>query len=192
VANLGASFAQGGRRVLVVDADLRRPSLHARYGLDNGVGLSTVLTGEQPWTAAVRRGPVPGLDVLSAGPATAFPFELLEGPAFRALLAEASGRYDVILVDTPPVIALADAQLVASRTDGVVLVVGIDRVTRSAAVQALDRLRATACRVVGLAVGGMRAENDWAYAQDVTSYIMTLPPASSVPLLAPPPAANGG
>jgi capsular exopolysaccharide synthesis family protein len=124
-ANLAVSLAQGGERVLVVDCDLRHPNIHAVFGMSNEVGLSTVVTKSRPLANAVRRVSVPGavLDVLVAGPRTSNPAELLLTPAVATTLSEAKSRYDFVILDSPPILPVADALTLTRVVDGVLLVV---------------------------------------------------------------------
>jgi capsular exopolysaccharide synthesis family protein len=174
VANLALSLVQSGKRVLLVDADMRRPSQHEVFSLSNKRGLSTVLCDMVALSKAVQAGPIPGLDILTSGPAPASPVELLESPRMAALLAEARTQYDMILFDAPPVIAVTDAQSLATIVDGAVLNIGINRVTRDAARQALARLKASRGWVAGMVVHGMRPDNDWAYASYNDGYFQRL------------------
>lgn len=121
--NLGISLTKLGRRVLLVDADLRRPSLHRAFALPAEGGLADVLEGRAGWQSLVHRGGSEGLDVLPAGTCLAGAAELLSTPAMRRLLEDAMEEYDFVVVDAPAMlINAADARILASLVDGVVLV----------------------------------------------------------------------
>lgn len=123
VVNLAVAMAQSGARTLIVDADMRRPRLHRTFGLARDDGLSSLLVGEKSLRTLVQRSPdVPGLDVLACGPIPPNPAELLHTAAFRAVLEEMRESYDRVIFDSPPVAAVADALIIASMVDGVVLV----------------------------------------------------------------------
>lgn len=121
-ANLAVVFAQLGERTLLIDADLRNPSQHELFGLDNSIGLSTVLAG-RAGPEAVRGIPdLPHLSVLPSGGLPPNPQELLSRPAFPLLLQQLSGQLDVILLDTPAASESADAQTIAVRAGGALIV----------------------------------------------------------------------
>jgi tyrosine-protein kinase Etk/Wzc len=122
VVNLGHVLAGAGQRVLLVDGDLRRGSLHRYFGLPRSPGLSELVTGAAPAELAVRKTGVPGLDLVSTGRIPPNPADLLASDRFQAILSDASHRYALVLVDTPPVLAVTDAALVA-RVAGVLLLV---------------------------------------------------------------------
>ena len=118
-SNLAISLAQAGQRTLLIDADLRKPKAHDIFGLSQEPGLSNVLVGDAPMSAAVRETTVPGLSVLVAGRIPPNPTELLGAPRFRELMTTVRTHFDWIIVDTPPVMAVADATLVAHLATGV-------------------------------------------------------------------------
>ena len=122
--NLATAFARQGRRVLVVDSDLRRPSLHEKLGLPGGMGLAEVFVGKAGLEAVIRETTVPNLHLLPAGEARAEAVDLLEVGRLRALLAELRTRYDLVVLDSPPALGIPDAQLLARAADGVLVVVG--------------------------------------------------------------------
>jgi succinoglycan biosynthesis transport protein ExoP len=149
VANLGATLALSGRRVLLIDGDLRQPALHREFGLGNECGLTSVLEGAA-LPACIQATPLAGVSVLPSGPLPAFPPELLESPALKTLLAELRGHYDCILVDSPPLIQLSDGLALAQLAEGAVVVVAADQARHPdllAAVRALDQ---TGIPVLGL------------------------------------------
>jgi capsular exopolysaccharide synthesis family protein len=122
--NLAISLAQLGERVLLVDADLRRPSVHEVFGIKNSSGLVNYLTGNSDWRSLVYRAEPAGLDVLFCGPVPPNPVDLLSSDYMRKLIAEASGEYRFVVLDSPPLLNLADSRILATLVDGVILVVG--------------------------------------------------------------------
>jgi capsular exopolysaccharide synthesis family protein len=152
--NLALVIAQSGKRVLLVDADLRRPTLHKVFGLESRKGVTTVLVGEATLDEAVQHASNDGkvienLDVLAAGPKPPNPSELLNSDSMRGLLDEARKKYDRILIDTPPVLFVADASILSAISDGVILVVKSAKNTRSLAGRARDQLRNVKAHVLG-------------------------------------------
>ncbi len=139
VANLAAHAARRGRRVVVVDCDLRRPTQAALLGVEPGPGVAAVLAGKATLDAALRTGPG-GLGVLPAGRAGDDAVSLLAGPAFAELLAGLKGRFDEVYVDLPPTLPFADALCAAAAADGVVVVVQSGRTPAEKVAQAVDAL----------------------------------------------------
>lgn len=123
LANLAVSLAQSGRRTLVVDTDLRRPSLHRLFRLPNGRGLADVLAGDADLDVSIQRTHLTDLDVLTCGTRPPNPAELIESVRLQERLGELRGRYEYVLLDSPPAGGLIDASLLSSLADGVVFVV---------------------------------------------------------------------
>ena len=147
--NLAILLAQSGKRVALVDADFRQPALHEIFGLDNPVGLSGVLNGDDVDTA-VRRTPVEHLDVLTAGPRSGETSQQLNSPRFNEVLRELKSRYDHVLFDTAGVIGSNDARVIASGCDTTVLVMRDERTTRFAATTARDALLSVGAMLLGI------------------------------------------
>lgn len=164
-ANLAAAFAQAGQRVLLVDADLRRPMLAKMFGLNRRAwgGLTTVLAGSQELAEAVQETPVPGLSVLASGPIPPNPAELLGAQRMTELLARLRAEWDLVIVDTPPVLAVADASILAPRLDGVLLVVRAGQVGYPQAKRAKEALDAVGARVLGAVVDGVQCQGGDGY-----------------------------
>jgi succinoglycan biosynthesis transport protein ExoP len=123
-ANLALSLAQLGERVLLIDADLRRPSLHNFFGSKGTTGLVNFLTGDADWRTLVYHGAPAGLDLLFSGPVPPNPADLLSSEYMPALIREASKEYKFVVVDSPPLLNLADSRILSTLVDGVILVVG--------------------------------------------------------------------
>jgi capsular exopolysaccharide synthesis family protein len=157
IANLAVSFAQSGKRVLLVDCDLRRPRIHTMFGLSNEIGLSGVVSGEsEPWDA-VQATEAANLWVLPCGCVPSNPAELLTSEMFEKFLALARERYDYVLLDTPPVLAVADPCIVAPRVEGVMLVVRVSNDTRPQVVRAKDMLESVGATMIGTIVNATGA-----------------------------------
>jgi capsular exopolysaccharide synthesis family protein len=148
VCNLALATADAGRRVLVIEADFRRPRAADLFGFKRTVGLTNVLAGRMDWMPAVQRWH-DCLDVLPSGPLPPNPSELLSLPTMDRLLADVRARYDVVIIDSPPLVAVSDASVLAPRVDGVVLVVRWGRTTTSAAGDAAESLRTVSARLLG-------------------------------------------
>ena len=149
VAGLAFALAENGARVLAVGADLRRPHLHISLGVPPAPGLSDVLNQRVPLAEAVRPTAQEGLWVLPCGRRVTTPAELLGSPAARSFLEESRGLYDWVLLDVPPVLAVADTGVLAPLADGVVLVIEARRTQQAAVRSALTQLRDVGSHVVG-------------------------------------------
>jgi len=122
--NSSVVLAQGGTRVLLIDADMRRPAVHPRFGLSGKVGLSTLLTGGSTFAETIQSVPeAPSLDIIASGPVPPFPAELLASEAMRTMLVNAAAVYEYIVIDSPPILSVTDCVILARDADAVVLVV---------------------------------------------------------------------
>lgn len=148
-ANLAIVFAQQGKRVLLIDADMRKPTLHYTFRLDNRKGLSSVLVGEATLEEAVTPSEVPGLELLSCGPLPPNPSELLGSKSMEALHAEATSQYDLVIFDTPPVLAVTDAQILANMCDGAIMVVRSNQTEYEEAIKAKELLTVGKAKLLG-------------------------------------------
>ncbi|MFB4167248.1 CpsD/CapB family tyrosine-protein kinase [Virgibacillus sp. JSM 102003] len=148
-ANLAVVYAQQGKKVLLVDADLRKPTIHYTFRLDNLKGLSNVLVGETPLADVINPSEIENLDLVSCGPIPPNPSELLASNRMQQLLNDASGMYDIILFDTPPVMAVADAQILANLCDGSILVVRSKQTENEAAAKSIEQLQSAKSKVLG-------------------------------------------
>jgi capsular exopolysaccharide synthesis family protein len=157
-ANLAIALAESGRRVIVVDADLRRPGQHTLFGLDRRDGLSTMLLGE-PSQLPLQETQTPGVRVLTSGPTPANPLETLASRRFDQVLALARAQADFVLVDTPPAGALADAAVLASRLDGMLLVVSAGRTKRDLARRAREQLDRVNANLLGVVLTDVREDD---------------------------------
>jgi polysaccharide biosynthesis transport protein len=148
-ANVAAAFAQQGMRVALVDGDLRRPRLHGVFGTPRTPGVSEVLQGEASLEEATRPTQVDGLHLIPAGRLVSQVSELLGGAAMGRLVRELGARYDLVILDTPPVLAAADAEILGAQADAVLMVVRAGQSERPAAAYAAQQLRAVGARLVG-------------------------------------------
>lgn len=149
-ANLAIAFGESGVRVILVDADLRSPKIAEYAELDAGDGLSTILTGEGAVATTVLGGGLGAVDVLTAGPLPANPGESLASDALTSLIAQLKKRYDVIILDTPPVETAADALVLATAVDGVLLVADRRRVHINDLKNAIEVLGKSGAHVLGI------------------------------------------
>lgn len=162
-ANLAVAFAQADKQVLIVDADLRKPTLHHYFMTSNRGGLTNVLTNQSPLASVLRECAVPNLTVLTSGPVPPNPSELLSSKRMGALIGEWREQYDMIIIDTPPMLAVADAQILAARCDGTILVLNSGKVKRELAVRAKTGLEHAKARILGVVLNNMERKHADAY-----------------------------
>ncbi len=173
-ANLAVTLAYDGLRVLLVDCDIRRPRVHGLFQLPRAPGLMELLKAssdpDTPTPRAIRETPVARLSVLTCGALPVNASNLLSGTRMRVLLAELQEQFDIIVLDTPPVLATADASIVASLTDGVLLVVRAGHTDKNAAQRAYQQLANVGARVIGTVLndpgGEVAKEGDYYYPYD--------------------------
>lgn len=149
-ANLGVSIAATGMRVLVVDADLRRPRLHEYFAIEGGAGLTDVVIGRANLAEVVQPWRTPNLHVLAAGRIPPNPSELLSSAPMRELMDRARKQYDVVLYDCPPVLPVPDAAIVARRVGGTLVVISMDKSQREQIRGALSSLHRVKAHVSGI------------------------------------------
>jgi tyrosine-protein kinase Etk/Wzc len=148
-ANLAVTFAQQGMRVLLVDCDLRRARLHKMFNVPREPGLTELILDQEVAAEVIRGTPVENLSVLTSGTLPPNPSELLGGPRMEGVLELLRERFDIIVLDSPPLLAASDASVLGTKTDGVLLVVRAGQTERGAAQQAVQQLAAVGARVVG-------------------------------------------
>ena len=159
---LAKTLSEMGQRVLLVDADLRKPQLHVRLGLNNLSGLSNVLTeNDQTWNNNIQK--VPGYEnwsVMTAGRIPPDPTRLLSSMRMKNFVEELdqSNEFDLVLFDTPPVLGIADAALVAEHCDGLILLVSLDRVDRSLPKESVLRIQNSGAPLLGIVTNALKQE----------------------------------
>ncbi|MAY64103.1 MAG: exopolysaccharide biosynthesis protein [Rhizobiales bacterium] len=155
VIKLAEDFASLGARILVIDADMRRPSIHRRLGQDNAVGLSNLLTKttrKEDIPYIIRPTKTPNVSFMSAGTVPPNPADLLSSTRMGLIVSSLKKRFDVIIIDAPPIIGIADVPILSRLTDATLLIVSANKVTRKSASMALKRLNAAGANVVGAAM----------------------------------------
>jgi capsular exopolysaccharide synthesis family protein len=163
VANLGVVMAQNGRKVLLVDADLRRSQLHNAFKTHNYVGLTSLLLNDAKQQECVVETEIPNLYVIPSGPSPPNPSELLGSQRMAQLIEEFQASADIVLFDVPPLLACADAMVLASQMDGAVLVVDSRSTRPEAAAQALEMLRNAEAKVLGGVLNKAHAKSSGYY-----------------------------
>jgi non-specific protein-tyrosine kinase len=164
LANLAVALARAGQRTIAVCCDLRRPRLHEFFGLDNSVGFTSVLLGEAPLSEALQS--VPGeanLRLLASGPMPPDPSELLSSSRAAELLGSLRRQADIVLIDTPPVLPVTDATILASRADATLVVVRANSTTRKQVTRTIEILGHVDTATVGLVLNNASAEGEYGY-----------------------------
>lgn len=149
-ANLGVVFAQEGKKVLIVDADMRKPTLHHTFGIFNTVGLSTILSKQDDYSFAVQETPIVGLFVLPSGPIPPNPAELLSSKYFTLFLEEMKKLYDIIIFDTPPLLSVSDAQVLSPQCDGSLLIIHSGVAEKEEVLEAQAILNSSQSKILGV------------------------------------------
>lgn len=171
---LGQDFAALGARVLIVDGDLRKPNLHRLFGLDNTIGLSNLLTNtvrREDLATIFRPTKYPNVTVLTSGTIPPNPADLLSSPKMALILTNLSKRFDLVVIDAPPIVGLSDAPILSRLAEGTLMVVSTNQVTRKSAKTALKRLRAAGANVVGAAMSKFAVNKfDYNYAYKYMNY----------------------
>jgi succinoglycan biosynthesis transport protein ExoP len=154
--NLACVLAQRDVRVLLIDADLRRPTVHHRFGLNGRIGLTTVLTGATTVEEAIQHvAEVPNLDILASGPVPPFPTEMLGSSTMTALLEKLKGTYTHIVIDSPPLLSVTDGVVLARESDAVVLIVRHGKSSRHVVRRARDLLLRAGAPLTGIALNAV-------------------------------------
>jgi protein-tyrosine kinase len=162
-ANLGIVMAQQGKKILIVDADLRKPMMHYMFKTENTTGLTNVLIQQTSLQKAIRKTEIDQLDILPSGPIPLNPVELLSSGAMKEVMEQALEMYDVILFDSPPVNAGADTQILSNSSDGVVLVVNSGKTKKDKGLIALESLKSAKAKLIGVVLNKKRKGDQHSY-----------------------------
>ncbi|PFP31074.1 capsular biosynthesis protein [Bacillus sp. AFS073361] len=160
VANLAVVFAQQGKKVLLIDADLRKPTVHYTFNQSNTSGLTSVLTKQVDLVKAVLGTEEENLYILTSGPIPPNPAELLSSRAMEQFFHDAEALFDIILFDTPPVLAVTDAQILANKCEGTILVVSSGKTEKEMVVKAKELLDAAQSKLLGVVLNNKKLQNN--------------------------------
>ncbi len=162
-ANLAVAVAQSGRRTLLIDADMRRPTVHRLFGLNNDVGTADVIAQQVDPADAIHKCEIPNLSIMVCGPRPHNPAELLASQQFDDFLEWARDSYDFVIIDTPPLLAVSDPGNVASRVDGVMLALRLGKRARAKGNEARDILERVGANILGIIINGVNARGEYGY-----------------------------
>jgi capsular exopolysaccharide synthesis family protein len=171
LANLAVALAQNGHKVLAVDGDLRRPTLYQHFGVVKTPGLTDLIVGKAAASQAIHSTRVDGLQMLPCGYLTPNPAELLGSPMMKQIIEALRAHYEWVLIDAPPLLAMADAPVLCPIVDGVVLVIAAESATRPAVMRAIDQVQGVGGKVAGLVLNKVNLErNSYYYSQYYGEY----------------------
>ncbi len=159
--NLSVVLAEFDLRVLLVDADLRKPKVHKLAKIPNESGLSEIITTEQPWSEHIRTSTRENLDIITAGATSPNPIALLNSGKMKQLIREWEAAYDYVIIDTPPIGVIADAKSLANEVDSILFISGIQKASRKSISNALDILNNSHCHVAGVVANLVDPEFDY-------------------------------
>jgi capsular exopolysaccharide synthesis family protein len=171
VANLAASLAQNGGKVLAIDADLRRPTMHQLFGVSKVPGLTDLIVGGCQASAAIKTTRFKELQTIPCGYIPPNPTELLGSASLREVIRALRSHYDWVLIDTPPILAMADTPVLAPFVDGAILVVGAEQSSRTAVQRAVDQILSVGGKITGVVLNKVNLErNSYYYGQYYGEY----------------------
>lgn len=161
--NLAVVYAQNERKVLIIDADLRKPTMHHTFSKSNRLGLTNILAGKASAKEAISETHIPNLDILVSGPIPPNPSEILASKRMSAFLEELKTQYDLIVIDTPPALAVADAQIMSTKCDGVILVISAGTTKRDAVSKMKANMDHVKANVIGAVLNNVDRKSGEGY-----------------------------
>ena len=162
-ANLAVVFAKAGQKVLLVDADMRKPVIYKAFQINNHYGLINLLSSTETISKGIQKTAIKELSVLPSGPIPPNPSELLSSKRMDQLMVEASQLYDIVMFDLPPIVTVTDAQILSSKADGTLLVVREKTSRKEAVVKAKKLLEMAQAKVLGIVYNGVEQSKDTSY-----------------------------
>lgn len=164
ICNAAITYAQANHRVLLVEADLRKARIHELFAIPQTPGLTNILADKKDLKAAIQQvEEIPNLDILTAGPLPPNPSEILASHAFEQFILSAREQYDVILIDSPPILSLSDAAIITRVTDGVVLILATNETKKEGATLAKKALEKVNANLLGVVLTKAKLKKDTAY-----------------------------
>lgn len=164
-ANIAIVFAQEGLNVLLVDSDMRKPTMHHTFHLKNGSGLSSVLTRQAEVADVIFETEVEHLSVMPCGPLPPNPAELIGSKAMKHLIEQLEQEYDLLVFDAPPLLSVADAQILSNECDGTILVINTGATEKEIAVKAKEALESADANILGVLMNNYKLSKDNYYYQ---------------------------
>lgn len=164
-ANVAIVFAQEGKRVLLVDADMRKPTMHYTFHTTNTTGLSNLLTKQWMLEEVTKVTKVDGLHLITSGPIPPNPAELIGSNSMGTLIETLKSQYDIVIFDAPPLLSVADAQILSNKCDGTILVINAGTTEKDSVVKAKESLVSAKANILGTLMNNFKLEKDHYYYQ---------------------------
>lgn len=159
-ANVAIAYAQAGKRTLLIDGDLRRPTTHYTFEIQNVRGLSTAIINELPLNEVIRESQIENLDILTSGPIPPNPSELLSSRKMELFMKMVTENYEMVIVDSPPVLAVTDSQLLSQLTDSTILVTNVADNNRDTIKKAKELMEKADANIIGLVLNNKKMDNN--------------------------------
>jgi len=163
ICNLAVVFAQNDKKILIIDADLRKPTVHKKFLISNDKGLSNIVVGESTFEEVVQKDIYPGVDAITSGPIPPNPSELLHSEGFIKILETHKNEYDFILIDSPPVAPISDAKSIAQHSNGIVFVCDISKTSGESIKIAKKELEKVNKNILGVVCNKLSKKNQNRY-----------------------------
>ena len=163
LANLGVTMAQDNEKVLLVDCDLRRPTVHKRFSVSNMNGLSSVLTQQNTSGEVIQKTEIPGLDVVTSGPKPPNPSEMLGSKSMKDFIDEVSKDYDRVLIDAPPIGIVTDAAILTTMVEGVIFTIAAKEAPIDVAKHAIEQLQTVGANIIGVILNKVETKRSGYY-----------------------------
>ncbi|MFC6113714.1 CpsD/CapB family tyrosine-protein kinase [Sporosarcina thermotolerans] len=164
-ANVAIVFAQEGKKVLLVDADMRKPTMHFTFKTSNSIGLSNLLTKQFSLEEVTRITNIENLYLITCGQIPPNPAELISSSSMEALIEELALMYDIVIFDAPPLLSVADAQILSNKCDGTILVINSGTTEKESAIKAKESLISAKANILGILMNNFVLEKENSYYQ---------------------------
>lgn len=157
--NMAIAYAQAGKRTLLLDGDLRRPTSHYTFEVSNQTGLSTLMINDMDWRTVVKQTAFEQLDLITSGPVPPNPSELLSSKKMETMMQMLKENYEMVIVDSPPLLSVTDGQILSKHTDGVVLVTNVQANNRDRILEARELLNKASANIIGIILNNRNPEH---------------------------------
>ncbi|WP_303964791.1 CpsD/CapB family tyrosine-protein kinase [Sporosarcina ureae] len=162
-ANTATVFAQQGKKVLLIDADMRKPTTHYTFNCQNTKGLSTLLSRQYEVNNVIQKTSIRNLDLITSGPIPPNPAELLGSKLMDQLIEQLSSQYDMLLFDAPPVLSVTDAQILSHKCQGTILVLNARKTEKESVLKAKSSLHSSQANIIGTVLNNFVVQNTYHY-----------------------------